>query len=132
MEPVTVGVIVAALVAKALDRTGDEAVDVASSALGRLVGAVRERFSKSGPEDQATLTGVETAPDSPKKIEGLAKALERQVTEYGEFRAELEMLVGEAQAAGVDVKSIAQTAIGDNNVQIADVSHSSISVKTGS
>ncbi len=131
MDPVTLSVVVAALAAKVLDRAEDAAINEAGSALGRLLKAVRAKLSGGSPEDMAALAAVEAAPDSPKKIDGLAKALQRQATGDEAFLGELERLVGEVKAAGIDVESIVQSAVGDGNVQVAGVSGSNISIKTG-
>ena len=45
VEPVTLGVIAAPLVAKALDRAEDDTVDAGEGALRRLIGFLRRRFS---------------------------------------------------------------------------------------
>ncbi|MGA8364398.1 MAG: hypothetical protein WB709_07740 [Solirubrobacteraceae bacterium] len=131
MEPVTLSVIAAALVAKVLNRAENEAVDEAGSALGRLTQAVRERLSKGNQEDQAAFAGVEAAPDSAKQVTRLTEALERSIADEA-FRGELQRLVDEAKAGGVDVESIVQNAVGIGIVQIGSVSGSSISVKTSS
>jgi hypothetical protein len=132
MEPVTLSVAAAALVAKAMDRAEDQAVDEAGGVLRRLAKVVRGRLSKGSGEDQAALAGAEAAPDSAKQLARLTEALERQIKDDDAFRSELERLVGEASAAGVDVGSVVQSAVGVGTVQIAGVSASSISVRTGS
>lgn len=121
--------VAAGLVSKALDRAEDEAVEEAGSALARLVGAVRAKLSGGSREDAAVMAGVEAAPDSPKKVDALARALVAQAEDEA-FRSELERFVDEVKASGVNVGSIAQNATG-GSVQIAGISDSVISVKTG-
>jgi Sec-independent protein translocase protein TatA len=130
MEPVSLSIVVAALVAKALNRAEDETLDEAGSALGRLVGAVRRRLAGGTAEDRAALAGVEIAPDSPKQVQRLTAALERQA-EDKDFQEELQRLVEETDAAGVPVGSIVQSAIGSDIVQIGNATSSTISVNIG-
>lgn len=48
VEPVTVGVIAAALVAKILDRAEDDVVDAGEHGLRSMLGFLRARFSGAG------------------------------------------------------------------------------------
>ena len=134
MEPVslTLGAIVAALVAKAMDKSAERAVEGGAGVLGRLLGWLRDRFS--GDKDEAgarALARVEDAPDSPSRVRELAGVLDERTGADGEFRAALEALVAEARSAGVDVGSITQTAWGNQNVQNAGVVDSEIHVTYG-
>jgi hypothetical protein len=134
VEPVslTVGAIVAALVVKAAEKGGEQLAEGAGSVLGRVVGWLRARFSKSGDEEgSAALAGVEEVPDSPSRAGALAKALDSRAAADPEFKAELEKLIEEAKGAGVEVKSISQSAIGDQNAQVADVQGSTVTVSYG-
>lgn len=63
MEPVTLGIVAAGLVAKALDRAEDQAVEQAGSGLARLIAAVRAKLSGASQQDAAVMAGVEAAPD---------------------------------------------------------------------
>ena len=128
MEPVslTLGAIVAALVAKAAER----AVEGGEDALARLVGQLRRRLSGER-EAQTALAHVEEVPDSPSRLGALTEVINRRLEADPGFRSELEALVQQAQAGGVDVGSIAQTAWGNQNVQIAGVEGSSISLGYG-
>jgi len=126
------GVVVAALVAKALDRAEDIAVGDGEGVLRRLAGAVRQRFSSA--DDQAgtmALERVEDAPDSPKRVHELAVLLDERTAEDPVFRDELETLVQQARAAGVDVDSISQVALGDQNVQSTGLIGSEVTVTFG-
>ena len=130
MEPVssTLGAIAAALVAKAAER----AVEGGEGALVRVVGWLRQRFSGEGQhEAQTALAYVEEVPDSRSRLGALAEAIDRRAAADAGFRSELEALVQQAQAGGVDVGSIAQRAWGDQNVQIAGVEGSSINFGYG-
>ncbi len=131
MDPVSLGVIVAALVAKASDKAAERAVDEGAGALARLVGWLRKRFADDGAvEASAALAKVEEVPDSASLVRGLAAVVDRRAEDPG-FRSELQGLVEQAQAAGVDVGSIVQTAWGDQNVQNAGVTGSTINVSYG-
>jgi hypothetical protein len=132
MEPVTMGAIVAALVAKALSRADDRVADGGEAVLGRLVDVVRRRFSGANDrEGTEALEHVEFAPDSPQLVGELAKLLDERVAGDPEFRGELEVLVKDARAAGIDVNAISQVAAGEQIVQNAQVEDSQITVTFG-
>ena len=134
MEPVslTLGAVVAALVAKAADKAADRAVEGGQGALGRLVSWLRQRFSGDDePEATTALSHVEDVPDSPSRLTALAEVIDRRAAVDAGFRSELETLVDRAQAGGVDVGSIVQTAWGDRNVQSAGVVGSEIHITYG-
>jgi hypothetical protein len=134
VEPVslTVGAVVAALVMKAAEKGGEELAEGASSVLGRMVNWLRVRFSRKHDEEaSAALAKVEDVPDSPSRVKALASVLVRRAEADLEFRAELQRFVEQAENAGVEVKSITQSAFGDQNVQVADVHGSSINVSHG-
>lgn len=132
MEPVslTLGAIAAALVAKATDKATERAVEGGEGALARLVGWLRRRFSDDDQHDDAhtALTRLEEVPDSPSRLQALAGVIDGRAEADPGFRAELEALVKQAHAAGMDVGTIVQTAWGDQNVQIGGVQGSSITV----
>jgi hypothetical protein len=132
MEPVTLGVIAAALVAKALDRAEDRVVEDGEGVLRPLVGALRDRFSRA--DDQAGTTAlerVEDAPDSPTRVRELAKLLDERAAGDPEFRGELLALVEQARTAGVKVGSIIQVVVGDQNVQNTGLVGSEVNVSFG-
>lgn len=132
MEPVTLGVIVAALVAKALDRAEDHVVEDGEGVLRRVIGALRERFSRA--DDQAGKTAlerVEDAPDSPTRVRELAILLDERAADDPALRSELQALVKQAHTAGVDIDSIVQVAVGDQNVQSAGLVGSDVNVSSG-
>jgi len=132
VEPVTLGVVVAALVARALGRAEDKAVDEGEGVLRRLVGALRQHFSGAGDQTgTAALERVEDAPDSPTSVRDLAMLLDDRAAGDAAFRGELEGLVEQARAAGVDVDSISQVAVGDQNVQAAGLIDSLVNVTFG-
>lgn len=131
VDPVTLGAIVAALVAKASDKAVEAAVGGGAGALGRLVGWLRGRFSDdTTPEEAAALTKVEEVPHSATRVGELAAVVDRRAADPA-FRAELEAMVEQVRTAGVDVGSIAQSASGDQNVQIAGVASSTITTTQG-
>jgi hypothetical protein len=129
IEPITLGVIVAALVAKALDRAEDEAVDRGMGVVRHAVDALRERFSREGDQEaQQALERLVDVPDNPELTRSFAGLLDERAERSPELRAELETLVGDARSAGVDIDSITQAAVGDGNVQVAGVNDSQVNV----
>lgn len=132
MEPVTLGVIAAALVAKALDRAEDRVVEDGEGVLRRLVGALRERFSRA--DDQAGMTAlkrVADAPDNPTRERELAELLDERAAGDPVFHGELQALVKQARIAGVNVGSIIQVAVRDQGVQVAGLVGSKVNVTFG-
>jgi hypothetical protein len=130
MDPVSLslGAVVAALVAKAADRTEDGVLDAASRAVSRLVGWLRGRL---GGGQESPLVRVEEAPDSAKRLSALAGEIDRVAQSDQGFRDELKALLREAQDAGVDVAAVSQVAWGNQNVQSANVTGSDIRVNYG-
>jgi hypothetical protein len=127
VEPVSLGVIVAALLARALDRAEDAVADEGAGVLRRLVGVVRRRFSDSGHEEGLlALDRVAEAPHNQKRVGALAALVGEYAGQDDNFRAELEGLVEQARLAGVDRGAISQVAAGDYNVQIGGIRNSSI------
>src|SRR6478609_6582576 len=123
VEPVslTVGALVAALLTKAAEKSGENLADAAKSAVSRLVGWLRDRFTRTGDEEGAqALAWAEGAPDSPSRMRTLAEVVDRRAETDPEFNSQLQQLVDEAkQQQGLQVGSIAQSAVGDQNVQAA-------------
>lgn len=134
VEPVslTIGVVVAALVTKAAEKAGEELTEGAAPVLVRLVGWLRKRFSgKSDDGALAALAQLEDAPDSPSRAAALARVVDERVQTDPEFRVELARLVEQVKAAGVAVTSVTQIASGDQDVQVADVQGSTVTVSFG-
>lgn len=134
MEPVslTAGAIVAALVAKAAEAAGEEAAHGAAGALRRLAAWLRARFAEDADESgAAVLERLDEAPDSPSRVRALAAYVDDRARRDEAFREELEARVADAQQAGVDVRGLSQMAVGDQNVQVADVTDSSVSISYG-
>lgn len=121
MEPVSlsVGVIAAALLSKAAERTGEQVADAGAGALSRFTAWLRKRVS--GHPAETALERVQDAPDSPARVRALGEALDQHALESPNFAAELKAQIEQARAAGVEVKSIAQSVVGNQNVQVADV-----------
>lgn len=129
MEPITLGVIVAALVAKALDRAEDEAVDRGVGIVQHAVDSLRGRFSQDGDQEaEQALERLTNVPDSPRLMRSFADLLDERAGRSPDLRVELEQLVEDAKSAGVDIGAITQTAVGDGNVQIAGVNNSQVDV----
>jgi hypothetical protein len=124
------GLIAAALIAKALDRTEDAVVDAGDSAIKRLFGLIRSRLT-NGPDlpSGTTLARLEEAPDSPSRVRALAEAIDELAARDEGFKAELQGAIDEADRAGLQINQLTQSALGDANIQIAGVKDSTISVK---
>ncbi len=120
-----------ALVAKAAEKAGERAVESGAGALSRLVGMLRQRFMGDG-DAVATkaLAQVEDAPDSPSRLQLLTEVVDRRADADADLRSELETLVQEARAEGVDVGPITQIA-GNQNVQVAGTVGSDVNVTHG-
>lgn len=125
VEPISIGVIAAALIAKAFDRAEDGVVDATTRALSKLVGWIRSKFTGDG---SVTLARVEAAPDSPKRLTALATAIDHQAQSDEGFRSELLALVRDAERDGVDVRSVTQQAWGIQNVLVANARGADIRV----
>lgn len=110
VEPVslTLGMVVASLVAKAMDIATDEAVDGGAGVLHRLVGWLREQLGGRDDSGKSALARVEDAPDSPSRLRELAAVVDERASADGEFRTGLEALVAEARSKGVSVGPITQ------------------------
>ena len=130
MEPVslTVGAVVAALVTKAAEKGGENLADAARAAVGRLVGWLRDRFSRD--QDQPAVQALAAAEKygGPVARQELADVVDGKATADAGFKAEVERLVAQAEQQGVEVKTITQNAWGNQNTQIADVSGSTINI----
>lgn len=135
MDPVTVtlGVAAAALVVKAAEKAGEKLVDASTASLDRLVGWLRGRFTQSdGTTDAEALANVEAVPDSPSRVQALAEAIDKRSAEDPMFRTELEALLEQVRDAGVHVAPVLQSAVGNQNVQVAHVKGSTVSISYGS
>jgi hypothetical protein len=76
VDPVSLGAITTGLIVRAVDRAEDDALDAGSGALRRLLGFVRDRFSRDGDAPASTaLARVEDAPDSPSRLRELAAVI---------------------------------------------------------
>jgi uncharacterized protein (UPF0335 family) len=130
IEPITLGVVVAALFAKALERAADKTVDKGEGALRRLVDALKKSVG-TGDVGSTALARLEDAPDSPSRLRELAEVVDERASAEPELRRELNDLVQEARGAGVDIESIVQTAVGSQNVQIAGLVESEVAIDLG-
>jgi hypothetical protein len=131
MEPIsiTIGAAVAALLAKAWERTLDATADAGQATLQRLADRVRQRFAQES-DDHAlrALELVEQVPDSELLTGRLAGAIDHHAGIDPEFASELETLVSETKAAGVYVGQIKQTVMGNHNIQIGNATGSQINL----
>lgn len=135
MEPVslTVGAVVAAMLTKAAETSGENLAEAAKAAVGRVVGWLRDRFTRAGDEEGArALAWAEGAPDSPSRTRALAEVIDRRAAADSEFKSQLQLLLDEVkQQQGLQVGSIAQSALGDQNVQTAGNQDTSVTVSYG-
>lgn len=128
----TVGGVVAALVLKAAEKTGEQLAGSGLAAVGRLVDLVRRRFQeRRDGAAAAALARVQDPPASEQHLAALAAAVDRHADQDGAFAEELLRLVREGQAAGVHVQQISQTAWGSDNVQLGNVTGSTVNINTG-
>lgn len=131
MEPITLGVVVAALVAKAAERGTDRVVDGGESLLRRAVGTLRRRLTEDD-EAMGALQLVERAPDSPSGVRALADLLDARLAHDDDLRSEFERVIESARDSGEDVEAITQRVAGVQNIQIGGVHDSQITVSYGS
>jgi hypothetical protein len=120
MEPISIGIVVAALIAKALDKAEDGVIDEGVKIAREAVAKLRRRFAGDAEAEEA-LEGVVGAPDSERRQQALASLLEARSESSPELLEELKGIVGEAKGAGVTLGPIEQVAEGDSNVQIVSV-----------
>jgi len=114
----TLGAIIAALVARNAVARGRRTVDDDARVLDRLVGWLWRLVAADDPTiGVAALARVEEAPESHERLHDLAQLLSRRAIADGGFRSDLEALVDEATALGVDVNSITQMVWGNQPSQ---------------
>jgi hypothetical protein len=127
-----VGVIVAALLAKALNRAEDGAIDSGVEVARKAIEALRQRFSREGDaEAERVLDGLAETPDSERREKALAALLEEHAGKSAELREELESLAEQIEGAGVRIGDIKQEAEGEGIVQNAGNVNSQINVSQG-
>jgi hypothetical protein len=128
MEPISMGAIVAALIAKALDRAEDGVVDDALAVARNAVAGLRRLFAGDAEAEEA-IDGLVDNPDSDRRTEALSRLLDERAEDSPELLGELRKIVGEAEAAGMRIGPTEQVAEGDGNVQIISQG-SQVSVQT--
>ncbi len=129
IEPISMGVIVAALFAKALNRAEDGVVDSGVEVARKAIEALRQRFSRDGDtEAERALESLAEVPDSERREKALATLLEERAGESAELREELKTIAGQIEGAGVHIGDITQEAEGEGIVQNAGNVNSQISV----
>ncbi|HET9610553.1 MAG TPA: hypothetical protein VFP06_13165 [Acidimicrobiales bacterium] len=110
VDPVTLAAAAVAILAPFLRRVTEQTADNVSEAISdaavpaakRLYQAVRARL-RPGSYAANQLDGVEERPDSESRQQALQAALAEELEADPSFAAELEALVTEAQAAGVQI-----------------------------
>ena len=129
VEPISVGVIVAALLAKALNRAEDGVIDSGVEVARKAIEALRQRFSRDGDaEAEQALDGLAETPDSERREEALATLLEERAARSTDLHEELKAIIEQAEDAGMVIGSIEQVAEGDGNVQLGGISSSQINI----
>ncbi len=97
-DPVTLGVIAAAIVAAAIEKGADkaagEAVDAADKAAHGVWGWVKARFGK-----KRELARLEETPDSVKRVTDLGNVIDAELVDDEASRAALEGLVDQVKRA---------------------------------
>ncbi len=134
MEPVslTIGMAVTALVLKAAETAGEKGVESGWGAVSRLVERLRSYFRDHGDaEGVAALVRVQDPPAGEPQLAALAATIDRRAVQDPTLAQDLRDLVQEAESGGVKVQQVSQAAWGNQNVQIADVTSSSVSVNIG-
>ncbi|MBT2555501.1 hypothetical protein [Arthrobacter sp. ISL-5] len=135
VDPVTLGVVAATLVAKYFEKfaekAGEETATRGADSLEKLVRWLRSRFSEVGTGAATVLEDVARVSDSAKLQQSLAEAIKQHADADSTFKVELEALVEDAKRAGVAIPSVTQSAVGDRNVQAANTEHSNITVSQG-
>jgi hypothetical protein len=124
------GVVVAALIAKALNRAEDGAVEGVAKAASRALEALKRRFSGDPGAEQA-LQRLTEEPGNRLREQSLAALLEERAAESAELREELQKIADQLQGAGVRIGDIEQVAEGDGNIQNAGNVNSQINVNQG-
>jgi hypothetical protein len=125
----TIGAIVASVIAKSADRAADAAVDGSEGAVRALVRKIRERFASAGDDEAvAALELARAAPDSATAVARFGQAIDRHAPEDSPFAAELHAWIDQTQAAGIQIGAVTQNATGDGNVQIGGLAAGQISV----
>ena len=103
MDPLAIAA--ASLVAKAaLEGAAKKAGEGGWSALSKVGGWLRDRFSHDGDDDGlAALDKVEGVPDSPSRVQVLARHLDARIGDDAGFQSELGVTVDQVGAVGGEV-----------------------------
>jgi hypothetical protein len=134
VEPVslTIGAMVAALVLKGAETTGERVTEGGLAAIGRLVDRVRGHFrDRSDAAAEKALARVEDPPAGPPQLAALAAAVDRRAGDDAMFADEMHRLVREAEAAGVEVRGINQVVReGSHNLLVGTMTGSTVNVNS--
>lgn len=132
IESASIGVIVAALLAKALHRAEDGVIDSGVEVARKAIGSLRERFSDGRDiETVQALEALVEAPDSARREKTLANLLDERAERSPQLLNELKIIAEKAKIAGVTIESIEQVADGANIAQVAGNVNSEIKVNQG-
>lgn len=120
MEPVTLGVIAAGLIAKAVekasDRAAEGAVDAAGSSMQKLLTWTRGRFV-----GRQELIEVEEVPDSPRRVLALGEVIDAELVEDLPARSELQAMIETIRSPGSTVNYIEHVEARENGIAFGHV-----------
>jgi hypothetical protein len=129
VEPISVGVVVAALLAKALNRAEDGVVDGGFEVAQKAIERLRQRFSREGDTEAAkALENLVDVPGGEGREKSLAALLEERAARSTELGNELKAIIEQGEEAGMAIGSIEQVAEGDGNSQVGGISNSEINI----
>jgi hypothetical protein len=127
VEPISVGVVVAALIAKALDKAEEGVIEGAGKAASRALETLKRRFSGDPGAEQA-LQRLAEEPGNQLRERSLAALLEERAAESVELREELARIAKQIERTGVSIGNVEQVAEGDENLQNAGIVNSQINL----
>ena len=134
VEPIslTLGGVVAALVMNAAEKGGGAVGSGVVAALSSVGKWLKARFRRDDDADGArAVDTAEDAFDSPRARDRLAAVIDAKAAADQSFAEELRGLVKDAEAGGVDVQAITQTAWGSQISQNANIVDSTITTTIG-
>jgi len=95
----------------------------------RIREALQRRFEEIGDETgQQALARVEDPPVGPEHVKALTQAVDASAALDPSFADALKQLLEEAKATGINVEHVAQSIVGDHNIQIQGTENSQINI----
>ena len=99
----SLGARTAALVATNAENMAERIVNDEARVVNRLVGWLRRLVAADAPAAGAALARLEEAPQDQVRLHEFAQALNRRGVADAGFRSDLEALIGQARAEGIDI-----------------------------